>query len=124
MIDWMLANCLRNYQFLSEAVTDVTRAQWKFLVAQSRFGMTLWNAMLGPSPQVVPSTAQPDKGVEAGVASAPGSLERVATDRLKRGFAPPREIYDVQNRGRIDWSGVPDWARPVDPELFEGGHEG
>jgi hypothetical protein len=44
---------------------------------------------------------------------------------MRQGLAPPREVYEVQNRGRIDWTTAPDWARPADPELFEGcGHEG
>jgi hypothetical protein len=58
------------------------------------------------------------------MASQPDRLEQVATERLKSGFAPPREIYDAQNRDRIDWSRVPRWASAPDPEMFEGGHEG
>jgi hypothetical protein len=53
-----------------------------------------------------------------------GDLKTLAMQRMQSGFAPPREIYDAQNRGQIDWSSVPDWARPIDPEMFEGGHEG
>jgi hypothetical protein len=124
MIDWMMDRCLRNYRFLSDAVTDVTRTQWKFLSAQSQFSFSLWNALLGHSPSAEPPTEQPKETAAAKSASAPGSLEKVAAERLKSGLAPPREIYDVRNRGRIDWSSVPDWARPVDPEMFEGGHEG
>jgi hypothetical protein len=34
-------------------------------------------------------------------------------------------VYEAQNRNRIDWTKMPEWARPADPELFEGaGHEG
>ena len=34
-------------------------------------------------------------------------------------------IYQMPYRNRIDWSEFPDWARPSDPEMFEGtGHEG
>jgi hypothetical protein len=124
MFDWMLTDYLRNCQFLSEAVTDVTRNQWRVLAAQSQFGITVWHAMLGVSPPGGPSGRQKGEVVEPGSASTAGSLERIAIERLKSGLAPPREIYDVKNRGRIDWSLVPDWAKPVDPEQFEGGHEG
>jgi hypothetical protein len=108
MWDWMLASY----------VADATQEQWKFIAAQSRFGLDLWTAMLGNS-QPVPFLSSP-----AEKEKSPASLEKVAAERLKEGFAPPREIYDIRNRGRIDWSGVPDWAKPVDPEIFEGGHEG
>ncbi len=53
------------------------------------------------------------------------SLMRRVHERVSRGLAPPREIYQVQNRGKVDWSKVPEWARPIDPDMFEGcGHEG
>jgi hypothetical protein len=52
-------------------------------------------------------------------------LERRATELANKGLPPPKEIYEVQNRSRIDWSKFPEWARPVDPEVFEGcAHEG
>ncbi len=44
---------------------------------------------------------------------------------IAQGFAPPREVYLVQNRTHIDWSRFPTWARPVNPEMFDGCcHEG
>jgi len=124
MIDWMLTNYQRNYQFLSKAVTNMTGNQWRLLATQSQLGINLWKAMLGVFPPGGSSGEQQGEVVASGSASTAASLESRATERLKRGFAPPREIYDVQNRGRIDWSSLPDWARPVDPDLFEGGHEG
>jgi hypothetical protein len=52
-------------------------------------------------------------------------LIAVAVARMKKGLAPPREIYQTPYRDRINWSEFPEWARPCDPELFEGsGHEG
>jgi hypothetical protein len=49
----------------------------------------------------------------------------LAAARLRQGLAPPREIYLVQNRNAIDWSQFPAWARPIDPEIFDGCcHEG
>ncbi len=44
---------------------------------------------------------------------------------VNRGFAPPAEIYRVEHRSKIDWGRFPSWARPVNPEAFEGCcHEG
>jgi hypothetical protein len=58
-------------------------------------------------------------------ATGPEDLQGTARERLQKGLAPPRQIYEVQNRSKIDWATVPDWARPVDPEVFEGcTHEG
>jgi len=52
-------------------------------------------------------------------------LEALAIANVQQGFAPPREIYSVPYRNRVDWSRVPPWARPIDPEVFDGsGHEG
>ncbi len=53
------------------------------------------------------------------------ALVALAAARIRQGLAPPREIYLVQNRSAIDWSQFPAWARPVDPEIFDGCcHEG
>lgn len=52
-------------------------------------------------------------------------LMQLANERIRQGFAPPREIYSIQYRDRIDWSQFPGWARPLDPEVFEEScHEG
>ncbi len=52
-------------------------------------------------------------------------LAAVAAARVRRGLAPPAEIYQIQNRSRIDWTEFPCWAWPVDPEAFDGCcHEG
>jgi hypothetical protein len=49
----------------------------------------------------------------------------VALNRLSKGLAPPREVYQAQNLDRINWSLFPEWARPSDPDLFgECPHEG
>jgi hypothetical protein len=58
-------------------------------------------------------------------ADATQRLIQRASERIRRGLAPPREIYQVPYRDRIDWGQFPDWARPSDPEAFEGSaHEG
>jgi hypothetical protein len=52
-------------------------------------------------------------------------LEALALDRVQKGLAPPNEIYRQPCPNRIDWGKYPAWARPIDPEVFEGaGHEG
>jgi hypothetical protein len=52
-------------------------------------------------------------------------LERRGAALTARGLPPPKELYEVQNRSRVDWSKFPEWARPIDPEVFEGSaHEG
>jgi hypothetical protein len=52
-------------------------------------------------------------------------LERKASERVRQGLAPPKEIYDAPYRDRIDWSQFPEWAKPTDPEVFHDcGHEG
>ena len=53
------------------------------------------------------------------------ALIEFACDQVRQGYAPPSEIYQIHYRNRIDWSKFPGWARPVDPELFDGCcHEG
>ena len=124
MLDWMLANYLKRCQFLSDAFQDITWGQWRAVAAQSRIGITLWHALFEVSSQVGSASEEKGEVAKPEVASPPTKLETETLERLKSGLAPPREIYDVRNRGRIDWSKVPDWAKPPDPEMFEGGHEG
>ena len=53
------------------------------------------------------------------------ALLEYAREQANKGFAPPAEIYQIQYRKRVDWNQFPGWARPVNPELFDGCcHEG
>lgn len=53
------------------------------------------------------------------------NLVQLAREQLDQGLSPPPELYQVQNRNRVPWSQFPIWARPSDPELFDGCcHEG
>jgi hypothetical protein len=53
------------------------------------------------------------------------ALVELAERRVRQGLAPPAEIYRIENRRGIDWSEFPAWARPVDPQVFDGCcHEG
>lgn len=45
-------------------------------------------------------------------------LTRRAMENVRKGLAPPADIYCVQNRNKVDWASLPQWARPADPELF------
>jgi hypothetical protein len=93
----------------ARAVAGLAWNQWRALDAQYAAGIDLFGAAAG----------------EGGTATRPRSLEQEAVERVGKGLAPPREVYEAQNRGRIDWSRFPDWARPIDPEVFEGSsHEG
>jgi hypothetical protein len=124
MIDLVFPGYCGLYRWWSGALTRVVRSQWELLEAQYRFGIGVLDALreapAGQEPEAewTRRVAMPDttRNTE--------SLECQAVERLRKGLAPPREIYEVQNRGRLDWSSVPDWARPSDPDLFEGAHEG
>jgi hypothetical protein len=55
----------------------------------------------------------------------PEELAEFAAVRMRQGFTPPAEVYQVQYRSCINWSDFPEWARPIDPEAFDGCcHEG
>ena len=109
MSDAMLPHYRSVCESWSRAVTSMMWNQWKLLDAQYGAGIDLLGAVAG-------SPAAP---------SALETLEQYALERTRRGLAPPREVYNAQNRGRIDWSRFPEWARPSDPEVFEGcAHEG
>ncbi len=66
-------------------------------------------------------------GVPRGIPSHQVDEQLVARieERLRRGLPPPPEIYHVHNRDKIDWSQLPVWAMPLDPDLFaDCPHEG
>jgi hypothetical protein len=69
--------------------------------------------------------AGPEQADPVAAEQAASTLEERARQRTRQGLTPPREIYDIRNRNSVDWSAFPDWARPLDPDLFEGcSHEG
>jgi hypothetical protein len=104
------------YLLWAQAVDDAVRRHLAWVDAQYRVGVGVLTALRGKSAKRMAASAQSD---------TPQTLEERAIARMHRGLPPPREVYDVQNRARVDWTSAPDWARPVDPELFEGcGHEG
>jgi hypothetical protein len=87
-----------------------------------RAGIRLLDTTLGIA---VGKEAGPGQADRTAAAQAARSLEARARQRTRQGLAPPREIYDVRNRDRVDWSTLPEWARPSDSDLFEDcAHEG
>jgi hypothetical protein len=95
----------------SRAVTSMVWGHWLMLDAGFRATQTML------------ATAVPVAGnIPVG---EPAALAALALERVKRGLAPPREVYLAPLRNRINWADFPDWARPSDPELYEGcAHEG
>jgi len=110
MIDLMFPQWPSVYDYWSRAVTGLVRNQWELLDAHYAVGLELLDA-------VSDSAVAPEPKLQ--------TLEQDALERTEKGMPPPREVYDVQNRSRIDWSRFPQWAKPTDPEAFEGtAHEG
>ena len=66
-----------------------------------------------------------NRGISAKGSERYHDLVEVAIQRVKQGLAPPAEIYRIQSKVQIDWSQFPEWARPLNPEVFDGCcHEG
>ena len=104
------------YTHWLNAAATLLAYQWKLFEAQYQAGLSIVEAALGAA----------GRGAGAGPAAAElERLERLAAERVSRGLAPPREAYQAPYRGQIDWGKFPEWARPSDPEMFEGtAHEG
>jgi hypothetical protein len=102
------------------ALTCLVGYQWKLWGVPYQIGMEIVESVLKSSTEI----REEEKPVQTG--SKPGSsLEQLAAQRVQQGLPPPREIYALPCRDRINWSDFPAWARPTDPELFEGcSHEG
>jgi hypothetical protein len=116
------------YQIMARTIQDVLLNQWQWMCAPCRLGINMMDDFLvrcrKRDAEPASGAAEKEQTREVPHESPSESLEQRAMGRLNSGQAPPREIYDVRNRGRIDWSRVPAWAQAVDPELFEGAHEG
>jgi hypothetical protein len=98
-------------QSWSRAMTSLVWGHWLMVNTGIQTTQTLLATAVPDAPRAPPTKT-------AGVVA-------LASARLKQGLAPPREAYQAPYRNQIDWSQFPDWARPCDPELFEGcGHEG
>jgi len=105
------------------AATTLLAYQWKLFEAQYQTSLKIMEAALGRGAGASPECPVPEFGPIP--ADDVKKLERRAAERVSLGLAPPREIYQAPYRGQIDWGKFPEWARPSDPELFEGSsHEG
>jgi len=110
------------YSHWFEVMRSLALGQWRLMDAQYQGSLDFLKSLAdareidaGPAPPAPVPTAPAE----------PGDLESLALERVRKGFPPPREVYDVQNRSRIDWSRFPEWAWPTDPDLFTGtAHEG
>ena len=113
----MFAGCWELYQGWSRTLTSMACGPWRLLASQCEAGVGLLDGMLAALGAGKPVAARAPAGAEA--------LEQAALERVCQGLPPPREVYAAPNRDRINWAAFPDWARPSDPELFEGSvHEG
>src|SRR5438132_1333553 len=98
------------FQWWARAVASLVWNQWRILDAQYAAGIELLDAAAG---------------ARAGPAPELQTLEQYALERVGKALAARREGYEAHNRKRIDGSRFPEWARPTDPEVFEGcAHEG
>jgi len=114
------------YKHWLNAATTLLVSQWKLFETQYETGLKLMESALG--------TPTSDRGVRKTVPDAvppvdpreeARRLEQLAAERVSQGLAPPKEIYQVPYRNQINWSKFPEWAKPTDPEVFEGSsHEG
>jgi hypothetical protein len=108
----------------SKTVTRILAWQLNLLETHYRVGFDVVEASLGFFSGAKETTIQrsdpkqqPSDDVQ--------KLEALALENVQKGIAPPKKIYSVPYRDRIDWAKFPAWARPIDPEIFEGaGHEG
>jgi hypothetical protein len=125
MVDVMVTGWLDVYRCWWRAAATLAWGPWQLLGAQREAALKMFDPL---TRGLAPEAPGPGREAEAPIAvrpAGPEELERLAAERLKQGLAPPREVYDVRNRERMDWLMMPAWARPTDPELFEGcPHEG
>jgi len=112
------ADCLELYQGWSRTLATAAWTPWHMLASQLDVVFAAFGGK-GDAPGEMAGARSPCEPVPQ------EALQRVALERARQGLPPPREGYDVRNRDRIDWAKFPAWARPADPELFEGcTHEG
>jgi len=123
------------YQCWSQTVAGVLAWQLNLFQTQYHVGFRMVEVALGipggaatpvRETALAPAATLAEKPAEAPCAvDRFQNLESVAFERTRKGLAPPHEIYDLPYRDRVDWSKFPDWARPIDPEVFQdSGHEG
>jgi hypothetical protein len=125
MSDPVINNVRAIREYWARTVTSVMWNQWLMLDTGLRAAqMALALAVAGSAARAGSPGRFPQRAGQPAAAGDEELLHR-AEERARQGLAPPRVIYQSPYRTRIDWSRFPDWARPSDPELFEGcSHEG
>jgi hypothetical protein len=125
MNDGMFAEYWELYQGWSRTLTSIAYGPWRLLASQCEAGFGALDTLLAALRGERAGPARTGEAVLPGAPAGAESLEQRALERVRQGLSPPREIYAAPHRDRIDWARFPDWARPIDPEVFEGsGHEG
>jgi hypothetical protein len=108
----------------SQTVTRILAWQLNLLETHYRVGFDVVEASLGFFSGAEESPVEQNASVQHPRDNVQ-KLEALALEHVQKGLAPPKEIYSVPYRNQIDWAKFPAWARPIDPEMFEGaGHEG
>jgi len=121
MIDQMFPNLRAFQQYWSRTVASMVWGQWLVLDT----GLQAAQTVLTSATTVPPDSSAHPRRAAGAAKSGPQGLVDLAVERMGKGLAPPSEVYQTPYRNQIDWSKCPEWARPSDPELFEGsGHEG
>jgi hypothetical protein len=121
----IFADCWKLYQGWSRTLTSMACGPWTLLASQCDAGVGVLDTLLAALRGERAGLARADQPVLPEAPAGVEALEQAAVERVRQGLPPPREVYAVPNRDRINWARFPDWARPSDPELFEGSaHEG
>jgi hypothetical protein len=125
MIGLMLTNVKGVNRYWSQVVISMVWGQWQVLDA----GLRATSKILEAASQAPADEADaPARTAESAAPVPSGAVEDLmefAGKRMAQGLAPPREIYKAQYRKQIDWSKFPEWAKPSDPDVYEGcAHEG
>lgn len=108
-------------EYWSRTLTSVLRGQWGVLDA----GLQTVQTVLAPAAAAPNPESTSPRRTSGAAGRGLDELVNMALERTHKGLSPPKQIYEAPYRDRIDWSKFPDWARPSDPELFEGScHEG
>jgi hypothetical protein len=108
-------------RYWSRALASVLWGQWLMVRTGFQAAQTVLKSASTNSPG---ASVPPRAALGPGKGESQDLIDRAAA-RTSKGLAPPREIYQAPVRNQVDWSKFPDWARPSDPELFEGSaHEG
>ena len=110
------------YHYWSHAAAETLTWPWKLFEMQHQVGCKIAESALRIPGE--PVAADEPSAATSSLNDLP-RLEALAFEQARQGHALPKEIYQAPYRDRVDWTRFPDWARPVDPELFEQcGHEG